>query len=768
MSSKGTKKRKTWRCDVCQIAVFDTYDEALDHEQSCQGNTEADIDALASAVARGTASGAITNSGVEEEEEERGIGEAVFLAVTGGTTAAAKGNHLSLPSSSSNNNGGSLVLNGDGASPTVSTPTVLALLASSRAANGADAANCGGGSNVNNNGGAAVNPEIALPDVSADDGAAAVTATSNAAPPNNNNSQQLQPPPTCEVIAKEHKEDETEQQSTAPINNIETTPQPSPHPPLNTTTTNNTPPPKKRPRNKWRCDYCPAIFNEYDEAVIHETHCKQNKSAIITTPDNNNTTTPVAARLLTPNKGKLLLKTPWKCDYCPALFRSYDDALVHENECKLNLQQKGGIQSGVGVNQIGVPTTICIPTKVGLNETTEEEDGVAVVNKDAAPSAPASPPAAATSNINSNQKRLNWKCDVCLVAVFESYEEALAHENQCRGGELGRNMKKAKALESSMDAADDDVEQKLPGGEKIDVLEKEEDEEKEMEVGEKEVGEKEVVQQQQLPKVIQQQIPVRPVPQQQQQQQPQQEQEQLPKFQRSQIVQKETTVQKDGEQLPQEQPAEDNSEKKRKQPTAKESQPGLEKKRMEVRKEREKEAEKERAKKAKQEAAQKAKKAKEAEKQKARKAAKEAAEKQKAKKAATRDAAPKTVPVQGGSNNNVFLSLKDDFYRTHMFAYFRKLGALKQFQRDADEEKRIKEEAFLFFKNCGRKLVKYHDWKRPDLGYSEVDEEYARRSEFEVRCIMLCVDVCSNTFQPVAHSDLFNVSQKFLTTSEED
>eukprot|EP00984_Skeletonema_dohrnii_P035490 scaffold35316_cov155-Skeletonema_dohrnii-CCMP3373.AAC.1 len=63
MSSKGTKKRKTWRCDVCQIAVFDTYDEALDHEQSCQGNTEADIDALASAVARGRESGAITNAG---------------------------------------------------------------------------------------------------------------------------------------------------------------------------------------------------------------------------------------------------------------------------------------------------------------------------------------------------------------------------------------------------------------------------------------------------------------------------------------------------------------------------------------------------------------------------------------------------------------------------------------------------------------------------------------------------------------------------------
>ena len=110
MSSKGTKKRKTWRCDVCQIAVFDTYDEALDHEQSCQGNTEADIDALASAVARGRESGAITNAGDEEEEEEdeRGIGEAVFMAVTGGNK-----NHPSQQGSFRNGGGG------EGVSPTV-------------------------------------------------------------------------------------------------------------------------------------------------------------------------------------------------------------------------------------------------------------------------------------------------------------------------------------------------------------------------------------------------------------------------------------------------------------------------------------------------------------------------------------------------------------------------------------------------------------------------------------------------------------------------
>jgi len=352
---------------------------------------------------------------------------------------------------------------------------------------------------------------------------------------------------------------------------------------------------------------------------------------------------------------------------------------------------------------VGVPTTICIPTKVGLSETT---DGVN--NKAASP-----PP---SSNINSNQKRLNWKCDVCLVAVFESYDEALAHENQCKGGgELGRDMKKTKSTVDKETAV-----------------------------------EKEVVQQEQQSSVIEKQVPERTV-EQQQQQQPQQEQ--LPKFQRLQVVQKETTVQNESVEVARkEQPVETNGEKKRKQPTAKESQPGLEKKRMEVRMEREREAEKERAKKAKQDAAQKAKKEKqdaaqkakkekqdaaqkakkekEAEKQRAKKA--KEAEKQKAKKV-KRDAAQKEMKisprfgVQGGSKDDIFLSLKDDCYRTHMFAYFRKLGALKQFQRDTDEEKRVKEEAFMFFKNSGRKLVKCHDWKRPELGHFEVDDEYARR-----------------------------------------
>ena len=79
---------------------------------------------------------------------------------------------------------------------------------------------------------------------------------------------------------------------------------------------------------------------------------------------------------------------------------------------------------------------------------------------------------------------------------------------------------------------------------------------------------------------------------------------------------------------------------------------------------------------------------------------------------------------------NIFLSLKNDYYRENLFFYFRKLGAKSESQRDSDEEKRVKEEAYNFLKTSGGILVKYNDWNRPDLGYYEVDEEYARRSEY--------------------------------------
>lgn len=77
------------------------------------------------------------------------------------------------------------------------------------------------------------------------------------------------------------------------------------------------------------------------------------------------------------------------------------------------------------------------------------------------------------------------------------------------------------------------------------------------------------------------------------------------------------------------------------------------------------------------------------------------------------------------NRHGVFLSLKDDFYRTHMHGYFRRLR-----QRNGEEEKAaVKEEAFTFFINSGHTLLKLHNWNRPELGHCVVDEKYCRTSE---------------------------------------
>ena len=77
------------------------------------------------------------------------------------------------------------------------------------------------------------------------------------------------------------------------------------------------------------------------------------------------------------------------------------------------------------------------------------------------------------------------------------------------------------------------------------------------------------------------------------------------------------------------------------------------------------------------------------------------------------------------NRHGVFLSLKDDFYRTHMYGYFRRLR-----QRNGEEEKAaVKEEAFKFFINSGHTLLKLHNWNRPELGHCVVDEKYTRTSE---------------------------------------
>ena len=404
MSSKGIKKRKTWRCDVCQIAVFDTYDEALDHEQSCQGNPEADIDALASAVARGReyAASANNDDGDDTEEEEEDLEErdaAMFAAVTG------------------RNRG--LCNNNDKGSPTVSTPTVLALFASSLAAA------------VNNQAAAGALPTVGL------------------VPP-------ATEPPTIilQDTADEPLKQQKQQQSTNASDKGEALPLTLPQ------NNDGIPSPFINKLTKWKCDYCYTVFDGYEEALTHENKCKKevggNKKI---TPDIHNSIHNGNNNDKPPPKPI----TNWKCDYCPLIFHSYNDAIQHENQCKQNKKER-------------VPTTICIPSATTTTNSADEDDDEeeeedepessehTTTNdteelmeqeeereeeegkeQDAAVEESALVENAFPKNndkesssqlpslLHLHQKRIKWKCDVCLVAVFESYDEALEHENQCKG-----------------------------------------------------------------------------------------------------------------------------------------------------------------------------------------------------------------------------------------------------------------------------------------------------------------------------------------------
>ena len=951
MSSKS-KARKSWRCDVCQIAVFDTYDEALDHEQSCQGNTEADIDKLASAVARGGefCTPAVSGGGAVKSRQQRAGSEGmddIFRAVTG------RSSNNNTSSKNNTHNGGGLLMNGAGSSPTVSTPTVLALLASSRANNSGGVTSNNNNENGANNNAADVtgssNPAIIVPDVSQAAAAAAaskhvllrkttqqksstVSAASAASiqeaqnektqqltPANNTNYQQQTPNTTSEndkeadnsspkyVKKKSTKwrcdycpamffiyNDAVIHEATCKIgktpwkSNTNTTNN-------DTTTTNNSinevsspkNPPNNTSNNKsnWKCDYCPATFFEYDDAVAHELECKKGKTPLTSTsvtPQNNdvnnnssdinNNTSTINDDNSFPKRTKVI---SWKCDYCPKTYPTYEEALEHENNCNV----RGG-----------VPATICIPKKVVPTEEEEHDDADDDdVRNDTAtspllpsPPPPQPPSADDKTNINPNNtnKRMRWKCDICLIAVFDTFEEALEHENQCKGvidsGELkGREIKKSKAGEREKVFGEEGDEGKEHKDE-LNVLEKVHVEPPRMEakrdlpiesekaddsVGmegavnitseDEENEEKEDIAQPNAKKrrvEINDNVHEEYEPEQGAKNEAEKEKPTETNLEAQKIIP--TAPELPVANLPSADVAQENEKESVKEPAGEANVDGdIEVSNVpeadnemdgsgvfdtfgqneEVEREKQKEKnenqatvvvvetrdsevaveettearvedklEEESTHEAVDDAADRAleilpnvsrplvpevEKSLEVENDELKESplrpnmSQRMVEKNEIvaviaeeerqvevppnlsqpvvdeeeivdddigeEKEPEEEKAPETkseqeieIEEENGEVNHteeekevVFLSLKDDFYRENMFAFFRKLGPLQISQRDVLKEGLVKEEAFQFFKNSGHKLMKLRNWKRPELGEVEVDDEYVRRSE---------------------------------------
>ena len=77
---------------------------------------------------------------------------------------------------------------------------------------------------------------------------------------------------------------------------------------------------------------------------------------------------------------------------------------------------------------------------------------------------------------------------------------------------------------------------------------------------------------------------------------------------------------------------------------------------------------------------------------------------------------------------DVVLSMRDANYKATMFSFFQKLGAKTSVQRDLDEEKKVKEEAYDFFKNSGGRLMIYRTKSVAD-GLMKADDKAAWSSK---------------------------------------
>lgn len=93
------------------------------------------------------------------------------------------------------------------------------------------------------------------------------------------------------------------------------------------------------------------------------------------------------------------------------------------------------------------------------------------------------------------------------------------------------------------------------------------------------------------------------------------------------------------------------------------------------------------------------------------------------------DDSSSSLPLQA-SGNDVILTMQNENYKAIMFSFFQQMGAHAVNKRDKDEEKRVRNEAYNFFKGLGVRMMKPRDHRKPQEGMVEVDEKTARISKY--------------------------------------
>ncbi|EED88216.1 predicted protein [Thalassiosira pseudonana CCMP1335] len=235
----------------------------------------------------------------------------------------------------------------------------------------------------------------------------------------------------------------------------------------------------KKPQN-WKCDYCPFIFPDYHTAVAHEKKCKAEQEAASTKEANGQAPTggdTMKGDVSNPSKESdpkgakekpAAGKTLWRCEVC-MVFTSfdYDVALSHENECKMkkeNVPKKPAAgrtrwrceacmiftsfdydvalshENECKMKKENVPKTIVVrkkgvevgPLKSGGTKEGKKKLDAAKNGRNAEKATAASTqPVPAVKTSPGKKRKSYWRCDVCMEAVFPTYDEAVEHERGC-------------------------------------------------------------------------------------------------------------------------------------------------------------------------------------------------------------------------------------------------------------------------------------------------------------------------------------------------
>jgi len=224
------------------------------------------------------------------------------------------------------------------------------------------------------------------------------------------------------------------------------------------------------PRERWRCDVClVATFDSYDEAVIHENKCREK----MTNDDMKQVECVVAAANSIMNEEREIQHTsnkvkPNPCDAADKEVKTSTSSAattqISTNKTRTSsidlLSAKTAAEDNNGIIATGhcsKSTTDSIIKEKEIQHTSKKvkpnPNNTADKKVKESTSSTATTTQKPTTTPNNNKRKTNWRCDVCLEAVFEDYDEAVAHEKQCTGG----SKKKAKNSTENQQQEEDDI-----------------------------------------------------------------------------------------------------------------------------------------------------------------------------------------------------------------------------------------------------------------------------------------------------------------------